>query len=79
MEEFILFLNDYIPPDVAKRLLIAIALLYFVPSLAAFVRSHRKAIHILGCNILLGWTIIGWFGLCFWALNGQNAKLGSDC
>ena len=34
--------------------------LYFLPSLLAFKRETRRRWTILGINLFLGWTLIGW-------------------
>lgn len=43
-------------------------LAYFVPSLIAWYRSHHNTAAIVACNLLLGWTVIGWIGTLIWAL-----------
>ena len=42
-------------------------LLYFVPSLTAFVRRHPNRVAILLLNVLLGWTFFGWAAALVWA------------
>ncbi len=48
-------------------LLILIVILYLLPTLLAFARDipRRKAVTVL--NIILGWTLIGWFVAFLWA------------
>jgi len=33
---------------------------YFLPSIAAFLLSRSRIVSILLCNILFGWTVVGW-------------------
>jgi hypothetical protein len=41
------------------------ALLYIVPTVIAWRRHHHQRYAIAACNILLGWTILGWIvALC---------------
>jgi hypothetical protein len=48
-----------------------LALLYFLPAIAAFVKNHDRKWLILLLTLLLGWTIIGWFILLIWALRSD--------
>jgi len=41
----------------------ALLLLYLLPFLLAAVRNHDMLLPILLANVLLGWTVIGWFVL----------------
>jgi len=40
--------------------LVIIIPLYLLPSIIAAFRRHELFIMILGINILLGWTLVGW-------------------
>lgn len=42
-------------------------ILYIVPFSVAAGRDHPALIPILLCNLLLGWTVIGWFAVLAWA------------
>ena len=42
-------------------------LLYFLPSIIALARSKRDLLAIFLLNLLLGWSIIGWFVALIWA------------
>ena len=42
-------------------MLIVLILTYFLPTVIALVRGHLSALAIFLLNLLLGWTIIGWF------------------
>ncbi|MFZ2004283.1 MAG: superinfection immunity protein [Stellaceae bacterium] len=48
-------------------MVLAIALLYMLPTLIAFGRgySHRQDVAVV--NILVGWTLIGWIAVFLWA------------
>ena len=51
-----------------KALLIIILLgLYFLPTGVAFAREHQARFRILVVNILVGWTVLGWIAVGFWA------------
>ena len=46
---------------------IILLFLYFVPSYIALYRHHHKRKAIIWLNLIVGWTIIGWVGLNFYA------------
>jgi uncharacterized membrane protein len=48
-------------------MLVAVVLIYMLPTLIAFGREHPRRQDIAVVNILLGWTLIGWFAVFFWA------------
>lgn len=39
---------------------LAIALVYMIPTIIAFLRYHHQIGPILVINLLLGWSFIGW-------------------
>jgi multisubunit Na+/H+ antiporter MnhB subunit len=41
-------------------IIIALVLLYFLPSMLAFAGGKRRKWKIVAVNVLAGWTIIGW-------------------
>ncbi|HXO00470.1 MAG TPA: superinfection immunity protein [Stellaceae bacterium] len=49
-------------------MLLLIVLIYMLPTLIAFGREHPRRTDIAVVNILLGWTLIGWFAVFLWAL-----------
>ena len=51
-----------------------ILLLYFVPSVVAFVRHHHNQWAIFALNLLLGWTLLGWIGALVWSLTRPAAQ-----
>lgn len=42
---------------------------YFMPLAIAATRGHRYTRLIGAINLVLGWTVIGWFAALFWAVN----------
>lgn len=54
--------------------IILFALLYLVPALIGFFRSHRNWAAIAALNLLLGWTILGWIGALVWSLTDNVKK-----
>ena len=48
--------------------LLAGTLLYFAPSILAFLRNKQNKIAILALNFFAGWTFIGWVVALVWAL-----------
>lgn len=45
---------------------------YLIPSFIAFSRKHDSKGWVLILNIFLGWTLLGWFFVLFWATFGQK-------
>lgn len=52
-------------------MLLAVVLIYMLPSLIAFGREHRRRQDVALINILLGWTLIGWIAVFLWASLGH--------
>ena len=48
--------------------LFGILIIYCLPSIVAGLRRHHNRVAIGACNLLLGWTILGWIGALVWAL-----------
>ncbi|REG51283.1 T4 superinfection immunity protein [Paraburkholderia sp. BL6669N2] len=42
-------------------------MLYLVPAMIADARERKDAFAVTMVNILLGWTVIGWFAALIWA------------
>ncbi|MGF6773502.1 uncharacterized protein involved in cysteine biosynthesis [Paraburkholderia sp. GAS199] len=42
-------------------------LVYLAPAMIADARERKDAFVVTLVNILLGWTVIGWFAALFWA------------
>ena len=47
--------------------ILTLILLYFLPSIIAFLKGHKNRVPILILNFLLGWTFIGWVISLVWA------------
>lgn len=47
-------------------------LMYFVPSLIAFLRKHKSKWAIAVVDVFLGWTVIGWVWALIWSLTGTE-------
>lgn len=43
-------------------------ILYLIPTLVAWYRSHHNTAAIGAVNLFLGWTVLGWIGALIWAL-----------
>jgi Superinfection immunity protein len=50
---------------------IAVGLLYFLPTIVAGARDHANAAAVFVLNLLLGWTFVGWVAALVWALAGD--------
>jgi uncharacterized membrane protein len=48
-------------------MLMAIVLIYMLPTFIAFGREHPRRQDVAVINILFGWTLIGWIGAFLWA------------
>jgi hypothetical protein len=48
-------------------MLLAIVVIYMLPTLIAFGREHPRRQDIAVLNILFGWTLIGWIAVFLWA------------
>jgi hypothetical protein len=48
-------------------MLMAIVLIYMLPTFVAFAREHPRRHDIAVVNILFGWTLIGWIAVFLWA------------
>lgn len=49
-------------------------LLYFAPTLVAMVRGHHNAFAIFLTNLLLGWSVIGWFVALIWSFTATGRR-----
>lgn len=54
--------------SLAFLVMVIAAIFYFVPTMIGSLRhvEHRSAIFFV--NLLLGWTIFGWFAVFVWAV-----------
>ena len=51
--------------------------LYLVPFVVAAARGHDAAPLILLANLLVGWTVVGWFGVMAWAALSPTRGAGA--
>ena len=51
-------------------------MVYCLPAITAWYRSHHNTAAILALNLLLGWTVIGWIGALIWALTRPPERTG---
>jgi hypothetical protein len=49
-------------------------LIYFAPTVIAFVRGHQNRAAILAVNLLIGWTFIGWVAAMVWAVTEVRSR-----
>lgn len=59
---------------VALFLFVAGFLLYFFPSIVAYLFKHKNVNAITVLNLCLGWTILGWVGALIWAILAEEKK-----
>jgi Superinfection immunity protein len=52
-------------------LFVALALVYLLPTGLAMYRDCKSTAWVAAVNILLGWTIFGWFVAMGWAASGK--------
>jgi hypothetical protein len=51
---------------------IGILYVYFFPGILALILHHVDWKGVLWTNLLIGWTIVGWFILLVWALDTER-------
>jgi len=49
-------------------LVVLMFVLYFLPTLIAFLRKHKNKLAIFLLNLLLGWTVLGWVASLIWSV-----------
>ena len=47
-------------------------LVYFIPTIVALIRGHRSVLAIGFVNVILGWSLVGWFWAMIWALTATG-------
>lgn len=52
--------------------MLALGLLYFVPTIIAIKRKHKSTGGIVALNLLAGWTFIGWLIALVWSLSSAQ-------
>jgi hypothetical protein len=53
-------------------------LAYFIPTVIAVLRKHKDAPAIAAINILLGWSVVGWFVSFIWSLSDPKGRGGAQ-
>ncbi len=48
--------------------------LYFLPTIIAWVRAHYNRVAILALNLLLGWTVVGWVVSLVWSFTNPPPR-----
>jgi len=49
-------------------LVVLIFVIYFLPTLIAFLRKHKNSLAIFLLNLFLGWTVLGWVVSLVWSV-----------
>jgi hypothetical protein len=52
---------------VEGAVVLSVFMLYLAPAMIADARERKDAFAVTMVNILLGWTVIGWFAALIWA------------
>jgi hypothetical protein len=60
----------------AVAFFIAMFMIYPIPASLAIHRQVTDRIALTLINLLLGWTVIGWFAWLLWAALGHTDKTG---
>ncbi len=47
---------------------------YFLPFLIGNHRGMRAQGALFACNLLFGWTVLGWVFCLMWGISGQSQK-----
>lgn len=55
-------------------LVVAVGVVYLLPTLTAAMRGHRHLLAVALINFLLGWTLAGWLFAMAWALLGGKRR-----
>jgi Superinfection immunity protein len=59
--------------DLLELLLWAMMLgFYLFPTLVAWLQEHDHLYAIAALNLLIGWTLVGWFGALAWAFKPKE-------
>ena len=58
----------------ALLVLLLLLFVYFLPLVIAQARNHDALYPIFGINLILGWTVIGWFIALIWAFTAPHPE-----
>jgi hypothetical protein len=64
--------KDPVKQVAAWFFVVFLAVLYFLPSLLAFGKRNRLGIFL--CNLLFGWTLLGWGVALIWAVTADTPE-----
>ena len=56
-----------------------LGMFYLGPSVFAYKLRLKETPILFLINLLLGWTVIGWFGVIFWSVHSFNNKKKLIC
>lgn len=56
-------------------IIIAVVLVYFLPSVISEARHHRNDAAIFILNLLLGWTVLGWIVALIWSFTSPTVAV----
>lgn len=76
IEALVLRLSDSGGPGLVAGMALFAA--YLMPLVIAATRGHRYTRMIGAINLVLGWTVIGWFAALFWAVNRDLPEQAPD-
>ena len=54
--------------------IVAILVIYFIPSFIAVQRGHLNRTPIILVNIFLGWSLVAWFFVLIWSFTSHTEK-----
>ena len=54
---------------------IPLVMAYLLPSFIAIMRGHQSWWAIVACNMLLGWTVVGWIFAFGWSLTARQSAV----
>ncbi len=55
-------------------LILFLLIIYFLPTIIVLSKKGSRPYLIFACNLLVGWTIMGWFYCLMWAITKPRNK-----
>ena len=55
-------------------LVLVVAAVYFMPTIVATAKHHHATAGVFWVNLLIGWTVVGWFVAFIWAFSPRRAE-----
>ena len=65
--------SGFEPPLNLPSLIVGLVL-YFLPTIIAYLRGHYNRVAILTLNLLLGWTVVGWIVSLVWSFTNPPPR-----